>query len=43
MSYANVIMYSAVIPSYNSPKEEKSKENKGLSFGSFLSTMKAKK
>lgn len=43
MSYENLILYNAVIPSYKKPDKEKSKgkkTGKGLSFGNFMSQMK---
>lgn len=51
MSYTNLIMYNAVLPSYNKPEKEQEREKgkgktepkqkiKPKSFGEFMSQMK---
>ena len=41
MSFVNLIMYSSIIPSYESEKEEsKSGKQKGMSINEFFSRMK---
>ena len=43
MSYLNVVMYSSIIPSYDSSSDKQTEPKKGLSSSEFFSQMKSLK